>query len=126
MEVDLAAQHMWYLENGTVVFESDVVTGKNSTPTPPGVYNILEKLSPTVLVGNIVPETNEPEYRTPVDFWMRVTWSGIGFHDATWQPAFGGDVYLWNGSHGCINMPYYNAQELYSILQLGTPVVVHY
>ena len=126
VEVDLTAQHMWYLENGTVVFESDVVTGKNSTPTPPGVYNILEKLSPTGLVGNIVPETNEPEYRTPVDFWMRVTWSGIGFHDATWQPAFGGDVYLWNGSHGCINMPYYNAQELYSILQLGTPVVVHY
>ena len=126
VEVDLTAQHMWYLENGTVVFESDVVTGKNSTPTPPGVYNILEKLSPTVLVGNIVPETNEPEYRTPVDFWMRVTWSGIGFHDTTWQPAFGGDVYLWNGSHGCINMPYYNAQELYSILQLGTPVVVHY
>nr|WP_300825851.1 L,D-transpeptidase family protein [uncultured Schaedlerella sp.] len=125
-EVDLTAQHMWYLENGTVVFESDVVTGKGSTPTPPGVYNILEKLSPTVLIGNIDPVTKEPEYRSPVDFWMRVTWSGIGFHDATWQPAFGGDVYLWNGSHGCINMPYYNAQELYSILQIGTPVVVHY
>ena len=126
LEVDLTAQHMWYLENGAVVFESDVVTGKNSTITPPGVYDILEKLSPTVLVGNIDPETKEPEYRTPVDFWMRVTWSGIGFHDATWQPAFGGDVYLWNGSHGCINMPYYNAQELYSFLQIGTPVVVHY
>lgn len=125
-EVDLTAQHMWYLENGTVVFESDVVTGKGSTPTPPGVYNILEKLSPTVLIGNIDPVTKEPEYRSPVDFWMRVTWSGIGFHDATWQPAFGGDVYLWNGSHGCINMPYYNAQQLYSILQIGTPVVVHY
>lgn len=126
VEVDLTAQHMWYLENGTVVFESEVVTGKNSTPTPPGVYNILEKLSPTVLIGNIDPETKQPEYRSPVDFWMRVTWSGIGFHDATWQPAFGGDVYLWNGSHGCINMPYYGAQELYSILQVGTPVVVHY
>ena len=126
LEVDLTAQHMWYLENGAVLFESDVVTGKNSTITPPGVYDILEKLSPTVLVGNIDPETKEPEYRTPVDFWMRVTWSGIGFHDATWQPAFGGDVYLWNGSHGCINMPYYNAQELYSFLQIGTPVVVHY
>lgn len=125
-EVDLTAQHMWYLENGTVVFESDVVTGKGSTPTPPGVYNILEKLSPTVLIGNMDPVTKEPEYRSPVDFWMRVTWSGIGFHDATWQPAFGGDVYLWNGSHGCINMPYYNAQQLYSILQIGTPVVVHY
>ena len=57
---------------------------------------------------------------------MRVTWRGIGFNDTTWQPAIEGDDYLWNGSHGCINMPYYNAQELYSILQLGTPVVVHY
>lgn len=117
---------MWYLQNGAVVFESDVVTGKNSTITPPGVYTILEKLSPTVLVGNIDPVTKEPEYRTPVTFWMRVTWSGIGFHDATWQPAFGGDVYLWNGSHGCINMPYYSAQELYSLIQIGVPVVIHY
>lgn len=126
VEVDLTAQHMWYLENGSVVFESEVVTGKNSTSTPPGVYTILEKLSPTVLVGNIDPETKEPEYRTPVTFWMRVTWSGIGFHDATWQPAFGGDVYLWNGSHGCINMPYYGAQEFYSMIQIGIPVVIHY
>ena len=126
VEVDLTTQHMWYLENGTVVFESDVVTGKNSTSTPPGVYTILEKLSPTVLVGNMDPVTKEPEYRTPVTFWMRVTWSGIGFHDANWQPAFGGDVYLWNGSHGCINMPYYGAQEFYSMIQLGTPVVIHF
>lgn len=126
VEVDLTAQHMWYLENGTVVFESDVVTGKNSTSTPPGVYTILEKLSPTVLVGNIVPSTGKPEYRTPVTFWMRVTWGGIGFHDADWQPAFGGDVYLWNGSHGCINMPYYGAQEFYSKIQIETPVVIHY
>lgn len=128
LEVDLTTQHMWYLRDGAVVFESDVVTG--STPsgmgTPAGVYTILEKLSPTILVGNIVPATGKPEYRTPVDFWMRVTYSGIGFHDATWQPAFGGDVYLWNGSHGCINMPYYNAQELYSIIEVGLPVVIHY
>ncbi len=126
LEVDLTTQHMWYLQNGTVVFESDVVTGKNSTITPPGVYTILEKLSPTVLVGNIDPVTKQPEYRSPVSFWMRVTWSGIGFHDATWQPAFGGDVYLWNGSHGCINMPYYSAQELYSMIEVGVPVVIHY
>lgn len=113
LEVDLTAQHMWYVRDGAVAFESDVVTGSvpNGTDTPPGVYTILEKLSPTVLVGNINPATGKPEYRTPVTFWMRVTYSGIGFHDATWQPAFGGDVYLWNGSHGCINMPYYGAQE---------------
>lgn len=128
LEVDLTAQHMWYVRDGAVAFESDVVTGSvpNGTDTPPGVYTILEKLSPTVLVGNIDPATGKPEYRTPVTFWMRVTYSGIGFHDATWQPAFGGDVYLWNGSHGCINMPYYGAQELYSLIEVGLPVVIHY
>ncbi len=126
VEVDLTTQHMWYVQNDAVVFESDVVTGKNSTITPPGVYTILEKLSPTVLIGNINPATKKPEYETAVTFWMRVTWSGIGFHDANWQPAFGGDVYLWNGSHGCINMPYYGAQELYSLIQIGVPVVIHY
>ncbi len=128
LEVDLTAQHMWYVRDGAVAFESDVVTGSvpNGTDTPPGVYTILEKLSPTVLVGNINPATGKPEYRTPVTFWMRVTYSGIGFHDATWQPAFGGDVYLWNGSHGCINMPFYGAQELYSLIEVGLPVVIHY
>ena len=128
LEVDLTAQHMWYVRDGAVAFESDVVTGSvpNGTDTPPGVYTILEKLSPTVLVGTINPATGKPEYRTPVTFWMRVTYSGIGFHDATWQPAFGGDVYLWNGSHGCINMPYYGAQELYSLIEVGVPVVIHY
>lgn len=128
LEVDLTTQHMWYVRDSAVVFESDVVTGSppNGTTTPPGVYTILEKLSPTVLVGNINPATGKPEYRTPVTFWMRVTYSGIGFHDATWQPAFGGDVYMWNGSHGCINMPFYGAQELYSLIEIGLPVVIHY
>ena len=33
------------------------------------------------------------EYETPVEYWMRVTWTGIGFHDAKWQTAFGGEIY---------------------------------
>ena len=28
---------------------------------------------------------------------------GIGFHDASWRDEFGGDIYLTDGSHGCIN-----------------------
>lgn len=127
IEVDLTTQHMWYIADGNVAFESDVVTGQpyyHSTPS--GVYDILNMAQGATLVGNIDPETNEPEYRTPVAYWMPVTWGGVGFHDATWQPYFGGDLYLYNGSHGCINMPLDGAAALYSLISVGTPVVMHY
>ncbi|MEZ3435615.1 MAG: L,D-transpeptidase/peptidoglycan binding protein [Lachnospiraceae bacterium] len=128
-EVDLSSQHMWLFQGGQVVLDSDVVTGNPNIwnrETPSGVYSILELQQNKTLVGEIDPKTGKPEYETPVSFWMRVTWSGIGFHDATWQPYFGGSLYLSNGSHGCINMPYGQAQVLYSMLTIGTPVVIHY
>ncbi len=127
IEVDLSTQHMWYISNGSVAFETDVVTGKPSTSTPAGVYQILEKKRNKTLVGNIVPETGKPEYETPVDYWLRVTWSGIGFHDATWQPAFGGQLYKEGyGSHGCINMPLSAVATFYGMVSVGCPVVIHY
>lgn len=127
IDVDISAQHIWYIENGSVVFESPVVTGlPYARSTPTGVYYIITKSAPAVLVGNIMPETGKPEYRTQVDYWMPVTMGGVGFHDATWQPYFGGDRYLYAGSHGCINMPYNEAATLYSIVAAETPVVIHY
>ena len=129
IDVDLSAQHMWYVEKGSVVLETDVVTGKPDPDrvTPEGVYSILNKKRDEVLVGEIVPETGEPEYRTPVSYWMPITWSGVGFHDATWQAAFGGNLYETGaGSHGCINMPLDQAAALYDMISVGTPVVVHY
>lgn len=127
-EVDLTTQRMWYIVDGVVALSSDVVTGY-PTPdkeTPAGVYSILEMQLNKTLIGEIVPETGKPEYETPVDYWMRITWSGIGFHDASWQPAFGGSLYTTIGSHGCINMPVDKAAALYSMLSIGTPVIMHY
>ncbi len=127
IEVDLSAQHMWYVSNGSVAFETDVVTGL-PTParqTPAGVYNILEKLRNKTLRGDRRPDGSY-EYETPVSYWMRVTYSGIGFHDATWQPYFGGSRYQTNGSHGCINMSYSDAATLYDSISVGVPVIMHY
>lgn len=130
IDVDLSAQHMWYVENGNVALETDVVTGEPIPEkiTPEGVYTILEKGLNQVLVGAIVPSTGKPEYRTTVSYWMRVTWSGIGFHDANWQSSFGGTRnQIPNvGSHGCINMPVDQAASLYNLIAVGTPVVIHY
>ncbi|WP_251390170.1 L,D-transpeptidase family protein [Mediterraneibacter agrestimuris] len=129
LEVDLSAQHMWFIVDGAVAMETDVVTGVPipARETVPGVWFVKEMQQNKTLVGETDPETGEPEYETPVAYWMRITWSGIGFHDATWQPAFGGTLYADGlGSHGCINMPYDQAALLYSMLPMGTPAVVHY
>lgn len=129
LEVDLSAQHMWFVVDGAVAMESDVVTGVPipEKETTPGVWLVKEMSRNATLVGAPLPGETEPEYRTKVSFWMRITWSGIGFHDATWQSAFGGSRYADGfGSHGCINMPYDAASQLYSMLSVGTPAVVHY
>ena len=130
VDIDLSAQHMWYVVDGSIALETDVVTGQPIPEriTPEGTYSILEKGRNQVLVGSIDPSTGEPSYRTPVSYWMRVTWSGIGLHDATWQPAFGGALNQipGRGSHGCINMPLDQAAALYDMLEVGTPVVIHY
>ena len=130
IDVDLTAQHMWYVVNGTVELSTDIVSGEPIPEkiTPEGVYTILEKEADSTLVGETNPTTGQPKYIQPVRFWMRVTWSGIGFHDADWQSAFGGTLnqISGTGSHGCINMPVDQAQLLFSKVEVGTPVIIHY
>lgn len=127
IEVDISEQHMWYIVDGAVALESDVVTGlpKDDRDTPTGVYSILYKEKDSTLKGETDPDTGKPSYETPVDFWMPFTWQGHGFHDATWQPSFGGSRYQTNGSHGCVNMPHDKASQLFDMIEDGTPVIVH-
>ena len=127
-EVDLSTQYMWYIQDGAVVLETDIVSGL-PTPdriTPEGVYHVLYKESPSVLVGEKDPDTGQPIYETEVRYWMQFTWSGVGFHDADWQPAFGGSLYQSAGSHGCINMPVDKAGQLLNLISAGVPVICHY
>lgn len=133
VEVDIGAQHMWFVQveadgTKTVLFETDVVTGTPNAQraTPTGTFTVLKKMQNKVLRGNTMPN-GKPEYLTPVKYWVRITWSGVGFHDATWQPAFGGELYKQGyGSHGCINMPLEAAKTFYEMAYVGCPVVVHY
>lgn len=125
-EVDLTNQHMYFIKDGKVVLESDVVTGNpnKGNGTPQGVYTLSYKSRDAVLRGEKQPDGTY-EYETPVAYWMPFN-GGIGFHDATWQPSFGGDRYLSHGSHGCVNMPKEKAAKLYDLIDSGTPVVCYY
>ena len=118
IEVSIGEQHMWMYQNGAVVLETDVVTGNPNlgNGTPPGAYRIIYHQAPATLSG--------PGYTTQVAYWMVFT-TDIGFHDATWQPWFGGQLYLTNGSHGCVNMPLDQAAKLYDLVYDGMPVFVY-
>lgn len=127
IEVDLSAQHMYYYQDGSVIFDSDFVSGNMSysdRATPTGIYSLYYKKSPDVLRGKALPGGGY-EYETPVTYWMPFC-GGVGFHDANWRSSFGGDIYLTNGSHGCINLPPSKAAELYNIIQTGVPIVMFY
>lgn len=119
VELDYTNQHMYYYKDGTLVFDSDIVSGKlsNGNGSPDGVYKIVYKQSPSRLVG----ET----YDTEVQYFIPYAYN-VGFHDATWQPKFGGDWYLTHGSHGCINMSLDKVQQFYDMIEVGTPVVAYY
>lgn len=127
IEVDMSDQQMYYYQNGSIILESPIVSGNMSysdRQTPSGIYTLYYKKSPDVLRGNQRPDGSY-EYEQDVTYWMPFN-GGIGFHDAPWQPYFGGDRYLEGGSHGCINMPPENAAILYDIIDYGVPIVCFY
>ncbi len=64
------------------------------------------------------------DYRTPVDYWMPIDDTGVGLHDAPWQPTFGGTWYQKHGSHGCVNQPPAFMPKLFAAMSVGTPVIV--
>ena len=127
IEVDLSEQHMYYYQNGSMIFDSDFVSGNMSyddRQTHAGIFTMYYKKSPDVLRGSQKADGTY-EYEEKVEYWMPFD-GGIGFHDAPWRDEFGGDIYLTSGSHGCINLPPDNAAELYELIQYNVPIVCFY
>lgn len=126
VEIDLSRQHLWLYQNGQLMVESDIVSGTMTEDryTPPGIFQMYYKQRDKVLKGEI-QEDGEPEYEQPVSFWMPFN-GGIGLHDATWNSSFGGDKYIYSGSHGCINLPYDIAEQIYNIIDTEMPIICYY
>lgn len=119
IEVDMGNQKMYYYKNNNLMLETPIVTGnmKRNWSTPSKVCYVYFKQKNRVLRG--------ANYATPVKYWIAVD-GHIGIHDASWRKEFGGEIYLTNGSHGCINTPLEKVEELYEIVEIGTPVIMFY
>lgn len=118
VEIDLTNQHVYYYQNGRLKWDSDCVSGQ--TPghkTPGGLYGLTYKKMHATLIGE--------DYETPVTYWMPFN-GGIGLHDANWRGKFGGEIYTYSGSHGCVNLPPSKAGELYEYVEAGMPIVCYW
>ncbi len=118
VEIDLTSQHLWVYQDGQLVEETDFVSGNVSRgySTPVGVYGITYKERNTTLRG--------ANYASKVSFWMPFN-GNVGMHDASWRSSFGANIYLTNGSHGCVNLPSKKAEVIYGYVEQGEPVIVY-
>lgn len=119
IKVSISEQKLWYYKNGKLVVSSDVVTGyKGKHDTKKGRFRVNGLVRGTYLIGK--------DYKSWVDYWIPIDSYGlIGLHDASWRTSFGGNIYTYDGSHGCVNMPYNKVQKLYSSVLVGTLVIIN-
>ena len=121
VEVSLKEQKVYVFRKGKVAYSCPCISGLPvpGRQTRTGVYYIKEHRTNYTMVG--------ADYRTFVRYWVRITWTGTGFHPASWQPwsRWSKTLYRTNGSHGCINLPPADAEKLYYMLRHGEAVFMH-
>ena len=122
VEIDLQAQVMYMYKDGARVFESPIVSGHTTTPTPVGVFYAWNKEENATLVGYNPRRGND--YAQPVNYWVPVDWNGVGIHDANWQTSFASDQWAANGSNGCINTPPGAMTKFFQLVEVGMPVIM--
>ncbi len=115
---------MYYVLHGERVFSSPIVSGNLNmgSGSPDGVFRIKYRVTNTHLKGT---DYDGSEYDSPVNYFIVFAYN-IGFHDAPWQPWFGGDRYTYAGSHGCINLPNDSAAYMNANVPNDIAVVAYY
>ena len=122
IEVSISQQTLWYYEYGKEILTTPVVTGNPNAggllSTPTGYFTVGYKGMNVRLKGD--------DYDVKVKYWISIGPTRYyGFHDATWRWGFGGDIYTYNPSHGCVNMPLYVIAELYPRVGPETEIYIY-
>lgn len=120
-EISLAEQMVYVFRKGKVAFSCRCITGRPVADrmTRTGAYFIKEHRPEYTMTGE--------DYRTHVKNWVRITWTGTGFHPATWQPwsKWTNTLYKTKGSHGCINLSSADAEKIYNMVKYREAVFIH-
>ncbi|MBW4561975.1 MAG: L,D-transpeptidase [Mojavia pulchra JT2-VF2] len=111
IEIDLSEQRLSAWEGKKRVYSFRISTGKRSTPTPTGKFQINSKYRINRMRGRT--------YDIPDVPYAMYFYEGYAIHGAYWHNKFGTPV-----SHGCVNLPVKKARQLYNWAKVGTVVVV--
>ncbi len=112
IQINLSKQRLIAWQGDKVVYGSAISSGKKSTPTLVGTFNIQSKFKSTRMRGRGYDVPNVPHAM----FYQ----GNYGIHGAYWHKKFGTPV-----SHGCVNLAPKHAQWLFQWASVGTPVVIH-
>ena len=117
MELDLSTFHLKVFKGPDVFVETDVVIGKDSTPTPVGHYFVTEKIknsSDTGVYGAwILPINGYSEVLDTFDNGL----PQVAFH-GTNQPELVGT----KASNGCVRIPNDVVTKIAETIPAGTPI----
>lgn len=118
IEISLDNQYLWAYVDGELLVETPVVTGSilRGDNTRRGCFRIAYKDADLNLRG--------PTWDDHVDFWMPFD-DQIGLHDSFWRDDYGADIYLEDGSHGCINTPHEAMEIIFNAYDRGDVVIVY-
>jgi len=131
--VSLSQQWLYAYQNGKMVFNAAVITGRPSLPTPLGTYHVFLKLHPTWFYSPWPPGSPYWYAPTYINYALEFKEGGFFLHDSYWHTAYGpgnngwhqDPVYGWQwGSHGCVSMPLSAAQWIYNWAGIGTTVQI--
>lgn len=92
-------------EGNHIIHHYPIAVGKEATPTPNGHYTIVTK---TVYPGGVFGSR-----------WMGLSIPGYGIHGTNSPASIGQAV-----SKGCIRMHNYDAEGLFQLIEIGTPVII--
>lgn len=116
-EVDISMQKVYCYYQGELVLVADCVTGIPTYGTTKGTNKGYTKINGKSYNTTLMLDT-------PAEIFISFNPDGEGFHDSK-RSQFGGDIYLTNGSHGCVNMRLEDVKVLDKHLKAGDHVLVH-
>jgi LysM repeat protein len=109
--ISLGRSRIYAYEDGQLVRNVLVSTGRYATPTVQGDFAVTRKVRAQRMVG--------PGYNLPNVEWVMYFYRNYAIHGTYWHNNFGTPM-----SYGCVNLPNSEAQWFYNWAEHGTPVRV--
>ncbi len=115
--VKIEQQKLYAIENNKLIYEYDVVTGRNGKETTVGTYKIFKKYR----------HYTSKTYGSKMPYTMFFSVDGKAIHATRWAEVRSFlHAYITEsvGSYGCVGLTEKHAENLFNWAPMGTPILV--